>query len=45
VETGNFVDEETRERSRRFLSALTAWTQGLEAPKEAHLRQAPEKRA
>jgi chromate reductase len=45
VETGNLVDEETRERLRRFLSALAAWTQRLEAPMEVHLRQAPEKRA
>jgi chromate reductase len=32
VESGNLVDEETRERLRRFLSALAAWTQRLEAP-------------
>jgi hypothetical protein len=41
VETGDLVDEETRESLRRFLSTLAAWTQRLEAPKEAHLRQAP----
>jgi chromate reductase len=45
VETGNLVDEETRERLRRFLSALAAWTQRLEAPLEAHLRQTRERRA
>jgi chromate reductase len=45
VESGNLVDEETRERLRRFLSALAAWTQRLEAPLEAHLRQTRERRA
>ena len=45
VETGNLVDEETRERLRRFLEALAAWTQRLGAPMEVYLRQAPEKRA
>ena len=45
AETGNLVDEETRERLRRFLSALAAWTQRLEAPLEAHLRQTRERRA
>jgi hypothetical protein len=39
------VDEETRERLRRFLSALAAWTQRLEAPLEAHLRQTRDRRA
>jgi len=45
VETGNLVDEETRERLRGFLSALAAWTQRLEAPLEAHLRHTRERRA
>ena len=45
AQTGDLVDEETRERLRRFLSALTAWTQRLEAPLEAHLRQTRERRA
>jgi chromate reductase len=44
-QTGDLVDEETRERLRHFLSALAAWTQRLEAPMEAHLSQAPERRA
>jgi hypothetical protein len=30
------VDEETRERLRRFLSALVEWTQRFEEPIKAH---------
>jgi chromate reductase, NAD(P)H dehydrogenase (quinone) len=40
AQTGDLVDEETRERLRRFLSALAEWTQQLEKPMEAHQRQA-----
>ena len=32
-ETGDLVDKETRERLRRFLSALAEWTQRFEEPK------------
>jgi len=45
AETGDLVDERTRERLRRFLMALAAWTQRLEEPLEARLRQARERRA
>ena len=44
AETGDVVDEETRERLRRFLSALAEWTQRFEEPMEAHQRQARERR-
>ena len=40
--TGDLVDEETRERLRRFLSALGEWTQRFEEPMKAHQRQTPE---
>jgi NAD(P)H-dependent FMN reductase len=40
AETGDLVDEETRERLRRFLSALAEWTQRFEGPMEAQRRQA-----
>ena len=43
-ETGDLVDNETRERLRRFLSALAEWTQRFEAPMKAHQRQTPERR-
>jgi len=43
-ETGDLVDKETRERLRRFLSALAEWTQRFEAPMKAHQRQTPERR-
>ena len=36
VETGDLMDEETRERLGRFLSALAEWTQRLEEPLKAH---------
>ena len=35
AETGDLVDEETRERLRRFLSALVEWTQRFEDPMKA----------
>jgi hypothetical protein len=38
-------DEETRERLRRFLSALAQWTQRFEQPIKVHKRQARERRA
>ncbi|MDQ4063703.1 MAG: NAD(P)H-dependent oxidoreductase, partial [Actinomycetota bacterium] len=44
AETGNLVDEETRERLRRFLSALAEWTLRFEDPMKAHQRQAREGR-
>jgi hypothetical protein len=37
------VDKETRERLRRFLSALAEWTQRFEEPM-SHQRQTPERR-
>ena len=45
METGDLLDEETRERLRRFVSALAEWTQRFEAPMKAHQRQACEGRA
>jgi Iron/manganese superoxide dismutases, alpha-hairpin domain/NADPH-dependent FMN reductase len=39
AETGDLVDEETRERLRRFLEALAVWTQRFEEPMP-HRRQA-----
>jgi hypothetical protein len=36
AETGDLVDAETRERLRRFLSALAEWTGRFEALREAH---------
>jgi hypothetical protein len=45
AETGDLVDEETRQRLRRFLSALAEWTQRFEDPREAHQRQTRERRA
>jgi hypothetical protein len=45
AETGNLVDEETRERLRRFLSALAEWTGRFEEPVKAHQRQTREGRA
>ena len=45
-ETGELlVDEETRERLRRFLAALVEWTQRFEDPTKASQRQAREGRA
>jgi chromate reductase, NAD(P)H dehydrogenase (quinone) len=45
VETGNLVDEETRDRLRHFLSALVEWSQRFEDPTKASRRQAREGRA
>jgi chromate reductase, NAD(P)H dehydrogenase (quinone) len=45
VETGNLVDEETRDRLRHFLSALVEWSQRFEDPTKASQRQAREGRA
>ena len=42
VETGDLVDKESRERLRRFLSALAEWTHRFEEPMKAHQRQARE---
>jgi hypothetical protein len=42
AETGDLVDEGTRERLRRFLSALAEWTQRFEEPMNAHRRQTRE---
>jgi NAD(P)H-dependent FMN reductase len=44
-ENGDLVDEETRDRLRRFLSALAEWTQRFAEPMKAHQRQARERRA
>jgi hypothetical protein len=35
AKTGNLVDEETRERLRRFLEALAEWTGRFEARRRA----------
>jgi chromate reductase, NAD(P)H dehydrogenase (quinone) len=45
TESGDLVDEETRDRLRRFLSALVEWTQRFEDPTKASPRQAREGRA
>src|SRR5919202_6625341 len=42
--TGDLMDEETRERLRRFLLALAEWTGRLEEPVKAHHRQSREGR-
>src|SRR5215212_2104507 len=42
AEKGDLVDEETRERLRRFLSALAVWSKRLEEP-ITHRRQARER--
>jgi hypothetical protein len=44
AETGDLVDKETRERLRRFLSALAEWTQRFDEPMKAHQRQTPKRR-
>ena len=36
AETGDLVDEETRGRLRRFLSALAEWIQRFEEPVKVH---------
>ena len=38
AQTGDLVDEETRERLRRFLSALAEWSHRFDEPMEAHQR-------
>jgi hypothetical protein len=43
-QTGDLVDEETRERLRRFLSALAEWTQRFEQPTKARQGQTYEGR-
>ena len=45
AETGALLDEDTRERLRRYLSALAEWTMRFEEPVKAHQRQAREGRA
>jgi chromate reductase len=45
AETGDLLDEETRERLRRFLSALAEWTHRIEGSMETQRRQAREGRA
>jgi chromate reductase, NAD(P)H dehydrogenase (quinone) len=45
AKTGDLVDEETRERLRRFVLALAEWTRRFEEAMEAHQRQARERRA
>ncbi len=45
AETGDLVDEETRERLRRFLSALAEWTRRFEEPMKAYQREAREEGA
>jgi len=42
--TGDLVDEETRQRLRRFLSALVEWTQRFDEPMKAYQRQTPKRR-
>jgi chromate reductase len=44
-ETGDLVDKETRERLRRFLSALAEWIQQFEQSITAHQTQTHERRA
>jgi chromate reductase, NAD(P)H dehydrogenase (quinone) len=43
-QTGDLVDEETRERLRRFLSALAEWTGRFEETTKTHRRQARDRR-
>jgi hypothetical protein len=43
AETGDLVDEKTRQRLCRFLSALAEWTQRFEGPMEAQRRHAHER--
>jgi len=44
VETGDLVDEETRDRLGRFLSSLAEWTHRLEEPTKANRKRARERR-
>ena len=43
-QTGDLVDEETRERLRRFLSALAEWTRRFEEPMKVRQGHTPERR-
>ncbi len=45
VETGDLVDEETREKLRRFLTALAEWTGRFDEPVKPHHKHAREGRA
>ena len=45
AETGDLVDEETRDRLRRFLSGLAEWTKRFEEPVKAHRGEAREEGA
>ncbi len=45
LETGDLVDKETRDRLRRFLSALAEWTRRFEEPTKAHQVQTRERSA
>jgi hypothetical protein len=38
AQTGDLVDEETRERLRRFLEALVEWSERVGRPAAAHER-------
>ena len=38
-QTGDLVDNETRRRLRRFLTALVEWTRRVEEPKQADRRR------
>ena len=38
VQSGDLVDEQTRERIHRFLEALVVWTQRFKLPVTAHER-------
>jgi chromate reductase len=41
VQTGDLLDEETRDRLRRFLTALDEWTRRFEQPIRAHRERDP----
>jgi chromate reductase, NAD(P)H dehydrogenase (quinone) len=43
-DTGDLVDEETREKLRRFLEALAEWTRRFEEPTKPRQRQTHERR-
>jgi hypothetical protein len=45
AESGDLVDEETRERLRRFLLALVEWAHRFEKPMRTHHKQAHERMA
>ena len=42
-QTGDLVDDETRKRLRRFLTALVEWTRRVEEPIRAHRKQVPDR--